>query len=126
MLNYFYFQFFALSQKINGVGRHNHYYACLSLSLFEIAIFINGVLLAHMFLGLGETFSGVTKFSAVLISIIVFLLNYILFSIRSRSKSFLVKKKVVLCKPSGYAGGVLSLLVPVICIFFLAYFLIER
>ncbi|WP_444926552.1 hypothetical protein ACJJI4_22705 [Microbulbifer sp. TRSA002] len=126
MLNSFYFKFFALSEKINGVGRHNHYYACLSLSFFEIALFINGALLAHMFLGIGEVFSGVTKFSAVLFSITVFLVNYILFSIRSRSKGFLVKKKVVLCQPSGYVGGVLSLLVPIICIFFLAYFLTER
>ncbi|WP_444901611.1 hypothetical protein ACJJIG_20185 [Microbulbifer sp. SSSA007] len=126
MLNSFYFKFFALSQKINGVGRHNHYYACLSLSFFEITLFVNGVLLAHMFLGIGEVFSGVTKFSAVLIFIAVFLVNYILFSIRSRSKGFLAKKKVVLCKSSGHVGGVLSLLVPIICMFSLAYFLIER
>ncbi|MDP5211335.1 hypothetical protein [Microbulbifer sp. 2205BS26-8] len=108
------------------MGKHNHYYACLSLSFFEIALFINGVLIAHLLLGVGELFSSVTKFAAVLISIVVFLVNYIFFSIQNRSKDFLDKKKVVLCKSSGHIGGVLSLLIPIISMFSLAYFFIER
>ncbi|WP_334078557.1 hypothetical protein [Microbulbifer sp. M83] len=122
MLNFFYFKFYALSQKVNGMGRHNHYYACLTLSFFEIVAFVNGILLVHM-LGRWElVFSGISKFLAVIVFLVVLLINYTLFSIRSRSEEFLVERKSILSNSSEYLGGIISLLLVILTLFFLAYF----
>lgn len=125
MINFFYFKFYALSQKVNGVGRHNHYYACLTLSFFEIVLFINGALLVHIFLG-GREFFSVTKFLVVVIFLVVFLVNHVFFSVRSRGGQFLAEKEVALSGSSGHIGGLLSLLIPMLCMFALAYFFIHK
>ncbi|WP_299589246.1 hypothetical protein [uncultured Microbulbifer sp.] len=124
MLNFFYFRFYALSQKVNGIGGHNHYYACLSLSFFEIALLLNGVLLVHIFIEVGAVFPDVSKFLAVVIFLVVFLANFIIFSMRNRDEEFLAERKRVLCSHTKYIDGILSLLIPILCMFSLAYFLI--